>query len=144
MTDEQWNVFLNFKESFKSKIEEWEQRIPDLIELQKKVSIQTKTPDYPLETSVVYNRDLDKITKESCIKLIVIGDNPGKDEKLSKNRRYPTIIVNSKTRAIRVPSAAPAIPSSGAPNLPKMLLCASSMIIKSNLPTEKGLSSVSM
>lgn len=88
MTDAQWNVFLNFKESFKSKIEEWEKRIPDLIELQKKVSIQTKTPDYPLETSVVYNRDLDKITKESCIKLIVIGDNPGKDEQLSKNRRY--------------------------------------------------------
>ena len=88
MTDGQWDVFLNFKEAFRNKIAEWEKRIPDLIELQKTVTKQTKTPDYPLETSVVYNRDLDKITKESCIKLIVIGDNPGKDEQLSKNNRY--------------------------------------------------------
>ena len=88
MTDAQWDVFLNFKESFKNKIAEWEKRIPELSNLQKAVSLQTKTPDYPLETSVVYNRDLDKITKESCIKLIVIGDNPGKDEQLSKNNRY--------------------------------------------------------
>ena len=44
MTDAQWNVFLNFKESFKSKIEEWEQRIPDLIELQKKFLSKQRLP----------------------------------------------------------------------------------------------------
>ena len=43
---------------------------------------------YELETPIVYNTALDEITKEDDIKLIVIGDNPGKDEQLSKNQKY--------------------------------------------------------
>ena len=47
-----------------------------------------QTPAYPFETTVVYNRSLDDVTKDDDIKLIVIGDNPGKDEQLAKNNRY--------------------------------------------------------
>ena len=47
-----------------------------------------KTPDYPFELPLVYNKALDDITPQDDIKLIVIGDNPGKDEQLSKNSRY--------------------------------------------------------
>ena len=48
------------------------------------------TPDYPLETPVVYNTALDEVTEESDIRLIVIGDNPGKTEQREKMKRYLT------------------------------------------------------
>jgi hypothetical protein len=59
-----------------------------LSEFQKNAAIKTKTPDYSIETPIVYNTDLDKITKDDEIRMIVIGDNPGKDEQLSKNQKY--------------------------------------------------------
>ena len=31
---------------------------------------------------------MDRLTPDDEIKLIVIGDNPGKDEQLTKNQRY--------------------------------------------------------
>ena len=88
MTEKQWEVFCKFKEEFKRKVEEWKQVAPELTDLQRKAALDAKTPEYPFETSVVYNRDLDKLTKDDEIKLIVIGDNPGKDEQLAKNNRY--------------------------------------------------------
>ena len=88
MTEKQWQIFCNFKEEFRKKVEEWKNSAPELTELQKRAAKEAKTPDYPFETPVVYNRDLDKLTKDDEIKLIVIGDNPGKDEQLAKNNRY--------------------------------------------------------
>ncbi|MCQ2592751.1 MAG: hypothetical protein MJ188_08190 [Treponema sp.] len=88
MNEKQWKIFCEFKKDFNEKIKEWEIRIPNLKELQKKAAEEAGTPAYSFETPVVYNRDLDKITEADCIKLIVIGDNPGKDEQLEKNNRY--------------------------------------------------------
>lgn len=88
MTEKQWQIFCDFKKTFLKKVEEWSSLIPELGDLQKQAAIAAKTPDYPFETPVVYNRDFDKLTKEDEIKLIVIGDNPGKDEQLAKNNRY--------------------------------------------------------
>ena len=88
MTNEQWKVFCNFKESLQKKIQEWAESAPELAELQRNAAVLAKTPEYPFETTVVYNRALDDITKDDEIKLIVIGDNPGKDEQLAKNNRY--------------------------------------------------------
>ncbi len=88
MNTRQWQVFCRFREDFKKQIEEWSQRLPNLKELQKKAAMQAKTPEYPFETPLVYNSDLDKISQEDEIKLIVIGDNPGKDEQREQNRRY--------------------------------------------------------
>ena len=88
MNKQQWEYFCNFKKEFKDKIDEWEKRIPNLMELQKKAALDAKTPAYSFETPIVYNRDLDKITIADDIRLIVIGENPGKDEQLSKNNRY--------------------------------------------------------
>lgn len=88
MTDLQWEKFCNFKKSFYEKVQEWQNAVSELSELQKKAADLAKTPEYPVETPVVYNRDLDKITKEDEIKLIVIGDNPGKNEQLAVNNRY--------------------------------------------------------
>lgn len=88
MNDKQWNYFCSFRDAFKEKTLEWSSRINNLAQLQKKAAISTKTPEYPFENAVVYNTDLDKITKTDDIKLLVIGDNPGKDEQLNKNCRY--------------------------------------------------------
>lgn len=88
MNDLQWNVFCEFKASFKEKVEQWNKKYPSLVEKIQMVNEQTKVPYYPVENPIVYNSDLDKITKEDTIKLIVIADNPGKDEQLDVNKRY--------------------------------------------------------
>ena len=88
MTKKQWQAFCEFKEIFSAKVEEWKKSAPELTELQREAARAAKTPGYPFETSVVYNRDLDRVTEDDKINLIVIGDNPGKDEQLLKNNRY--------------------------------------------------------
>ena len=88
MTEEQWNSFCNFKNDFKKQVEEWKKAAPELTKLQREAALLAKTPEYPFETTVVYNRALDDLTPQDEIKLIVIGDNPGKDEQLAKNNRY--------------------------------------------------------
>ena len=88
MTEAQWKYFVDFKEDLKRKIAEWTAAAPQLTELQKEAAKLANNPEYSFETPVVYNRALDEVTPEDEIKLIVIGDNPGKDEQLSKNNRY--------------------------------------------------------
>lgn len=88
MNKAQWNYFCKFKTDFKNKITQWNQLIPNLKDLQKIAAEEAKTPLYNFETPIVYNTDLDKITIDDEIRLIVIGDNPGKDEQLAKNNRY--------------------------------------------------------
>jgi len=88
MNQKQWDIFQDFKKDLATQIKNWEQSAPELKELQKAAALKAKTPEYSFETTVVYNRDLDKITIDDDIKLIVIGDNPGKDEQLAKNNRY--------------------------------------------------------
>lgn len=88
MNDVQWQAFSDFRDAFKAKCAAWNAQyesalIPLQIEAAKK-----DTPEYPLQTAVVYNRALDDITPDSRITYIVIGDNPGKDEQLAKNNRY--------------------------------------------------------
>ncbi len=88
MTHEQYEAVKEFRNSFKVKIEEWNKAAPDLKEFQQAAAKESKTPGYPFETPIVYNRALDEISENDEIKLFVIGDNPGKDEQLFKNNRY--------------------------------------------------------
>jgi len=89
---QRWKIICKFRTDFKEKVDEWTdycaQNKIKLSEFQKNAAIKTKTPDYSIETPIVYNTDLDKITKDDEIRMIVIGDNPGKDEQLSKNQKY--------------------------------------------------------
>ena len=71
MTEEQWKVFCKFKKELKSKVEEWAESAPALSRLQREAALAAKTPLYPFETTVVYNRALDDLTPEDQIKLIV-------------------------------------------------------------------------
>lgn len=88
MTDLQWKAFCDFKKIFIEKIDEWNKRCPQLKVLQEAAAKAANTPSYSFETPIVYNRDLDRFTRDDDIKLIVIGDNPGKDEQLLKNNKY--------------------------------------------------------
>ena len=88
MTDLQWKAFCDFKKIFIEKIDEWNKRCPQLQVLQEAAAKAANTPSYSFETPIVYNRDLDRFTRDDDIKLIVIGDNPGKDEQLLKNNKY--------------------------------------------------------
>ncbi len=88
MTQEQFFSLEEFRRNFKAKIQEWNKKVPNLMDLQKSAAKEAKTPEYPFETPIVYNRALDEISENDEIKLIVVGDNPGKDEQLLKNNKY--------------------------------------------------------
>ncbi len=94
MTDAQWRSFTQFKADFAKKTADWRYRIEHegltevLRALQKKAAERDGVPPYSLDTQIVYNRSIDDIKKEDDIKIILIGDNPGKDEQLERNRRY--------------------------------------------------------
>ena len=94
MTDAQWRSFTQFKVDFSKKTAEWYRRIESaglteaLRALQKKAAERDGVPPYSLDTQIVYNRSIDAIKKEDDIKIILVGDNPGKDEQLERNRRY--------------------------------------------------------
>lgn len=87
MTRGQWPAFSAFRDDFRRATERWAALSDELIPLQR-AAAEKDTPPYSIETSVVYNRALDEITAESDLRLIVIGDNPGKNEQLAANRRY--------------------------------------------------------
>lgn len=88
MTQQQWQTFTTFREQFKAMCAQWSSRLPNLQALQQQAAASANTPLYQFENPIVYNTDLDKITQADDIRLIVIGDNPGKDEQLTKNQRY--------------------------------------------------------
>ena len=45
-------------------------------------------PSYTVDTPVVFNQALNDITIDSVIKLILVGDNPGRREQAAENCRY--------------------------------------------------------
>lgn len=59
----------------------------ELIRLTSEAS-EKDTPAYSHDTPVVYNTAWDGITEADDIKLIVVGDNPGKEEQLASKRAY--------------------------------------------------------
>ncbi|AIW90262.1 hypothetical protein JO41_10990 [Treponema sp. OMZ 838] len=108
MTDREWQAFSVFRTDFKAVCRQWlnrcgyEYSAPDettssversanrgkLHLLQQAAAADNKTPAYPQETPIVYNHSLDEVQASDRIKLIIISDNPGKNEQLHKNQRY--------------------------------------------------------
>jgi len=77
------------RKEFRSLVEAWSAENGYLAEAQEKVRIEKGYVDYRVETSVVYNRALDDIgPADETIKIILVADNPGKNEQLSANNRY--------------------------------------------------------
>ena len=90
MTENQWTEFVKIREDFKQRVKNWNDvlKTESIAALQKELAAADGVPDYPLENTVVYNTAFDNVTAESSVKLIVVGDNPGKSEQLNKNRTY--------------------------------------------------------
>lgn len=88
MTNFQWECFNKFRNTFKDMVTQWNNQAKSLIIVQEKAMDFFKNVNYELQTPIVYNTALDEITQNDEIKLIVIGDNPGKDEQLAKNQKY--------------------------------------------------------
>ena len=88
MTNLQWDYYIDFCDRFKRKICEWNEHAKILMNVQSAAIDFFENAKYELQTPIVYNTALDEITKNDDIKLIVIGDNPGKDEQLLKNQKY--------------------------------------------------------
>ncbi|GMO47220.1 MAG: hypothetical protein Pg6C_09370 [Treponemataceae bacterium] len=88
MKDEAWDAFCVFRDAFRAQTDSWRKEFADALAPLQIESAKNDTPDYPLETPVVYNAALDEISRDDEIKIILIGDNPGKDEQRKKNRRY--------------------------------------------------------
>ena len=88
MTPQQFDSFCEFRFEFKSYCDAQNAAFASILPPLVQEAGKADTPDYPLETAVVYNTALDGITAESNIRLIVVGDNPGKDEQRSANRAY--------------------------------------------------------
>lgn len=88
MNQSQWQCFYHFREDYKAQCETWSKSYSQELSPLQKAAAELDTPDYQIETPVVYNTALNKITQQDKIKLIVIGDNPGKAEQLSCNRQY--------------------------------------------------------
>ncbi|GMO59101.1 MAG: hypothetical protein Ta2A_04860 [Treponemataceae bacterium] len=88
MTKTQWQSFAAFRERQKTQIAAWNAEfLSELMPLQK-AACADDTPDYPIETPVVYNTSLDAVTEQSDPQLILVSDNPGKNEQLVKNQKY--------------------------------------------------------
>lgn len=92
MTKEQWDSFDSFRVRFAESCAEWAKEAGCangwLAQLQKEAADADGNPAYSLETPVVFNQALGDVTGADDIRLIIVGDNPGKDEQLSRNRRY--------------------------------------------------------
>lgn len=88
MTTEQFAAFDSLRSNFKNYCTKLDSQFKNLLFSLASSAGKKDTPQYPLETSVVYNTALDEINPDSEIKLIVVGDNPGKDEQLVKNQKY--------------------------------------------------------
>ena len=108
MTHNEWKAFSAFRTDFKTMCRQWlrqcgyEYSAPDeaasavqrsaeagpLHLLQHTAAAENGTPAYPQETPIVYSHSLDEVQDSDTIKLIIISDNPGKNEQLHKNQRY--------------------------------------------------------
>ena len=89
MTNQQWKAFCAFKQEFREVCKAWKDEFSEILKPLQKISAnQDKVPEYNIENPIVYNTALDEITQNDEIKLIVIGDNPGKNEQLQINQKY--------------------------------------------------------
>jgi len=82
-----WNRFVKAREHYRNEIKRMQRALPELRAVQQKL-IDGRSPSYQVETPIVYNGALDDITENSEIRLILVGDNPGRREQAAENRRY--------------------------------------------------------
>lgn len=88
MTEQQWKAFCAFRDDFRAHCDGWAKDYSAILSPLAKEASAKDTPAYDIENPIVYNTALDSVSQASDIRAIVIGDNPGKDEQRSANRKY--------------------------------------------------------
>lgn len=88
MTKAQFAAFCGFREEFRSYCGAISEEFGAALRPLQAAAAGADTPPYPVENPVVYNAALDEVGEGSDVRLVVVGDNPGKDEQLARNRRY--------------------------------------------------------
>jgi len=88
MNKEAWTAFRKAVSCCHAIIDKTGAALPDLPAMIQRLVDSRGGPSYTVDTPVVYNRALDDFTAESEIKLILVGDNPGRREQAAENRRY--------------------------------------------------------
>jgi hypothetical protein len=88
MTKKAWLAFSEARRRFRETVEQTRALLPGLGEFEQRLADSRAGPAYVVETPVVYNEALDSIGPDDDIKLILVGDNPGRREQAAENRRY--------------------------------------------------------
>jgi hypothetical protein len=83
-----YSAFSELREDFRARVGAWQKAVPDLASLQDELRQELGNDDYRIENPVVYNEALDDIREADEPAFVLVADNPGKNEQLSKNRRY--------------------------------------------------------
>ena len=83
MDKKSWDDFNDCRGLFKRFVEETSAENPQIRQLQNKLIAAREGPKYEIVYPVVYNAALDEIKQNDDIKLILVGDNPGRREQES-------------------------------------------------------------
>jgi hypothetical protein len=86
LNKETWKAFRKTVKHYRTLIEKTEASTPDLSKHIQKLIREREGPSYTVEKAVVYNEALNDFTEQSEIKMILVGDNPGRREQ--EKRRY--------------------------------------------------------
>jgi hypothetical protein len=88
VNSEAWSAFTKARSRFRKAVETLDLSLPGLGAVQQLLVDSRSGPSFTVETPVVYNKSLDGVGPGDEIKLILVGDNPGRREQSSENRRY--------------------------------------------------------
>ncbi|MDR2097881.1 MAG: uracil-DNA glycosylase family protein, partial [Spirochaetaceae bacterium] len=83
-----YGAFCKCRDNFRAITDDIQNALPDLQKLQQTLVDSREGPRYSVDTPVVYNNALDDVGEDSDIRLIFVGDNPGRREQDAANRRY--------------------------------------------------------
>lgn len=87
MTHAAFQAIQDYRNAVAALVQQYAPLSAELIRLTAEASA-SDTPVYSHDTPVVYNTAWDIIKEENDIKLIVVGDNPGKEEQSASRRAY--------------------------------------------------------
>ncbi|MDR1362968.1 MAG: hypothetical protein LBJ35_02830 [Spirochaetaceae bacterium] len=88
MNKQEYKSFCECRDKFRAIVEDIKNTLPDLQKIQQHLIDTRDGPAYQVDTPVVYNTALDDVDESAEIRLILVGDNPGRREQMSENRRY--------------------------------------------------------
>lgn len=87
MEDKAFSRFCALRADFRERVESWTRAHPSLAADQQALA-GSLGYDYRVETPIVYNSSLDKVSAEDRVRIVIAADNPGQNEQLSAKRAY--------------------------------------------------------